>query len=468
MSLKALLFLATYFGGLGLAFVYPIIGLMTYLWAFYQYPQNRWWGEEVPELRWSLIAGLVTLIATIFSVNMTSRQPVSIGRHDHHSAPIWNAGFIILALFTTWMWIQSPWAADPEAHQVGCLLFTKYVVLFGLFQYVLDGRRSLEWFFFANVIGATVWGITMWQSDAGQARIELILGPGVEDANTGSLHLAACAGFAGMLLIGWDSRLRWVALAALPFILNGVILTGSRGGLLGLFAAGIIAVFLGPRHKKSIVVACAVLGAVLFFQLASETFWDRMATLRPGEEETLETSAASRLVVNRGNWNMFLDHPFGVGHRGDIVISPQYMPGWVLNSGIGLRAAHNTMLAVLSNHGVPGIVLFGALHVWAAITLLRLKRLDRLGLPTSLGAMRASIGAGITAYVICGLFSNYIKAEVAIWCFALIPLLQRECIRWKHDTQDRTSTAVRDPVRPAVPVGTPGNPKRLLAPHNGS
>jgi hypothetical protein len=41
----------------------PRFGLVGYLFVFYNHPPSRWWGGELPNLRWSLIAALVTLVS---------------------------------------------------------------------------------------------------------------------------------------------------------------------------------------------------------------------------------------------------------------------------------------------------------------------------------------------------------------------------------------------------------------------
>lgn len=68
MSISALVFVGVYAIGLLLAFArHPGYGVFAYLWVFYNHPPSRWWGAELPELRWSLIAAVVTLIAIAFN-----------------------------------------------------------------------------------------------------------------------------------------------------------------------------------------------------------------------------------------------------------------------------------------------------------------------------------------------------------------------------------------------------------------
>lgn len=55
LSLTSLLFLAAYFSGCIAALVrHPVYGLVTYVLMLYLHPPSRWWGEALPDLRWSL------------------------------------------------------------------------------------------------------------------------------------------------------------------------------------------------------------------------------------------------------------------------------------------------------------------------------------------------------------------------------------------------------------------------------
>ena len=66
MSATAIGFIGVFALGLLLAFVVnPKYGLYAYLWVFYNNPPSRWWGAALPNVRWSLIAAVVTMIAIV-------------------------------------------------------------------------------------------------------------------------------------------------------------------------------------------------------------------------------------------------------------------------------------------------------------------------------------------------------------------------------------------------------------------
>src|SRR5262245_23067189 len=100
MSLTGLVFLMAYGTGLVLSFArHPRFGLYAYLAVFYLDPPSRWWGAYLPGVRWSLIAGIVTLLATL-------RLPAPT------KGPAWSSTTParLLIGFTVWLWIQNVWA----------------------------------------------------------------------------------------------------------------------------------------------------------------------------------------------------------------------------------------------------------------------------------------------------------------------------------------------------------------------
>jgi O-antigen ligase len=463
MSLTALAFVAVYSVGLCLAFYRPIFGLCTYVWTFYSSPSTAWWGVPLPDLRWSITAAVVTLLAYLLvgssSEPRVFRGPGGEGEHLRGGQPaiFTNWGMRLLLILVAWMWVQSLWAVDSTRHFDGCILLTKLMVLYVLMDRLLADERALEGFAWTHVIGAFTWGWYAYRTSI-SGRFEPMLGPGVDDANALGFQMVTATAFAGFMFVGVPGWKRWVAFATLPFLLNVIILTASRSALVALVAAAIVALWLTPRDKRRIAYACAVLGVLLFLRLAgSELFWQRTATLGETNVEEMDYSAASRLDVAAANWRMFLDHPLGAGYLGNMVLSPVYMPARVLGQ-TGFRSAHNTFLAILVDAGIPGAVVFVALAVWAVAILRRLKSLDKAGFPARLGIYRAAAGAGLGAYYVSGQFINLWTTEVWVWLFAVIAALTR----LSADAHDE-SPGVSSPEPAALSHGSELARRRVIA-----
>ena len=271
MTLTALGFLAIFASGLVLAFFrHPLFGLLVYLWAFYNPPLQRWWGFGLPDLRWSLIAGCVTLVAVLFHSSTRKDFP-----------PLYeNWCFRILLILSVWIWTQSFWAINSSYHFEGSILVSKYVLLFFLIYRLVNDIRNLEMFVLANVIGGFIFGWVAY-TESGTGRLENVGGPGVSDANTLAMHLAGLLTLAGFLFMSLGNYRKWIVIGCIPFILNGIILTISRGAFVGIACGGLAALVLMPARKRKMLYGVGFLGAILVLILGHDMFWIRMETILP-------------------------------------------------------------------------------------------------------------------------------------------------------------------------------------------
>ena len=428
MSVTGLLFLLSYGAGLLSAFVkHPRFGLYTHLAVFYLHPPIRWWGASLPDLRWSLLAAIVTLIALLASKLPPSPVPWTAHRLTK-----------IIIIYVLWMWIQFAWA-NPQ-HFEGLLLLTKYVVLLYIIYRLVSDRPGLVAFSYAHVIGCFYFGMLALNA-SGEGRLEMLGGPGVKDSNTLGMHVSTGMFFAGSLLLSQRGWKRWAIAAMVPALANCLVQTESRGAFLGVACGGLVYYLFAPRVHRKLIISLGALSLFVLAAYAPGAYWERMGTIRSGAEDTSQRdhSAESRLVLIEAQWQMFKNNPFGLGFDTTSYLSRGYLDTeWLtVRSGMdkathGARASHNTMMSILVDQGIPGFLLALA----AIFTIIRMMfAFNRLPLRADnqeLGLLRASICASLTTVFVSGMFTNYIKAEVQLWMIALlIAALQigREVVR---------------------------------------
>ena len=364
-------------------------------------------GNQVPDLRWLYVAVIVTAVSVVVHRKKIDR-------------PAWygNGGAKLLIAYVAWMWVQYFWSIAPDLQIEGATLFSKHLIMYYLVYTIVEDEETLARFALANVVGCFYFG---WLAMGESGRVE-DLGGSVSNANTLGMHLTTGLMFAAFLFQELKNWMRWVAFATIPFILNAVILTQSRGTFLGLLGAGFVSFFLLPRSLRKGYYVSVGLGVVLFFILAHDQFLDRMSTMLNIGDETAEidNSDASRIVIFQSGWEMAKDYPMGAGYRGTRILSPFYMDKQYLAEATGARSAHNTFMAALVEQGFPGGAIYLLLVFWTYKTLKRLKRMDRSGLPPTLGIYRTFIGASLAAAFISGQFTNFLQAEIQFWCLALL------------------------------------------------
>lgn len=413
MSLTAIVFVLAFTTTLILALVrHPIYGLYAYMLAFYGFPHGNWWGSALPDLRWIMIAAVVTFIGIM------RLEP-------DRDRPAWyaNPGIWLLMAFTIWLWIQQFWAMVPAAHEYFATTYTKFVIFFYLMYRIIDDEETIYKFLLAHVIGCAYYAWLAYNVEGG-GRIGQIAGPNMEGTSAFAAHLTTGLLFAGILLFRTGWKIRILILLAAALILNGIILTQTRGAFLGMMAGGLALIYLAPRAKRILFYSAGVLAVVLFLMLTNETFWQRMGTIvNAVEKEDMDGSAESRWVLIDAQWKMFQHYPLiGSGHRGTTVLAPLYLDErWLVSSGG--RASHNTFMSLVVEQGIIGTTTYLLLAAWIALKLRWLKKLDRLGLPTSLGLYRAAIGGSFVSLFVAGQFADFLRLEIAVWCLALLVIV---------------------------------------------
>jgi putative inorganic carbon (hco3(-)) transporter len=218
---------------------------------------------------------------------------------------------------------------------------------------------------------------------------------------------------------------------AMAFVLNGMVLAGSRGSFLALVIGGLTLTLLKPPSHRKLFYAFASIAVIGFLSISYQGFWERMQTITAPIEEGAEVdnSAQSRIELFRAQVKMAAEYPLGTGHRGTAVLSQSYLDARYLTSGDGLlngagaRSSHNTFMSIWVEQGIPGVVLFGVLGIWGLRAVRRLRRHVRSGAPAETAMQVAGAAAGLVVVIVAGLFTDYLKAEVQIWLLAVLAAL---------------------------------------------
>lgn len=418
--LTALAFLAGFFALLGLAlFRHPIFGLYAYMATFYIHPPSRWWAQNLPDLRWAFLSAGVTLLAIFIH---RSRL--------HQGRAAWYASVpgALLIVFVAWFWVQSLWALDAETHREAAVQFTKYLVAFYLIYRLAETPARLRDILLVHVAGCMYLGILALMADNFVGgRLNGVGGPGIDDANSLGMFLGTGAVAAGILVLverGWRQIF---CIVAAPMIVNGIVLAASRGAFLGVLAGALVLFLVKPPKYRSLFWVFAIAGTIGTVSLMDQRFIDRMLSITDAVERTeeIDASAQSRWELKAAQLRMFVEYPFGSGHKGTAVLSPRFLDAkWLTHrpgedESAAARASHNTFLTALVEQGIPGAVIYLSLVGWGVLAVLRLRRAVRAGWPreTAYGGAPA---AALAVVLIAGVFTDYLMAEVQIWMLALL------------------------------------------------
>ena len=400
-----------------MAFVrHPIYGLYFYLATTFVFPPGRWWGGYLPDLRWALLSAAITALAVAFHRGKLQPKPLWIG----------NAPAVLLTLYATWMLLQTPWALDVKEHLEGWLKFVKCILALWFVYRVIDSKDRLRDVMLAHVLGCGLLGVFAKFTGREGDRLDGVGGPNLDDANTLGMYFVTGAVVAIGLILTQPGWRRYVSLASLVVIVNGFVLTNSRGAFLGLVAGILVLAFCTARQHRWLFWSFALVCALGTTVIVDRAFVERMFTIQDvtSQDEDADTSARSRLAVAKAQLRMFLDYPMGTGYRGTAVLSTRYLDRkWLTGGGdddTASRSSHNTFLTALVEQGLPGAAMYTALLGWLVAAALRIRRLGKLHHDHELTTLGASLCAALVVVFVAGTTADYLTKEVQFWLYAAL------------------------------------------------
>lgn len=426
-----LFYLLVYCGGLLFALSgRPLYGLYIYFFSFYFHAPSQWWGASLPDIRWSLIAALVTLVVVLF-------KPPERGLR------FWtfkeNRLLAILALFVC---LQQFWVRYGVLHMEYVILIVKFLILVFIIQNVVVSAKELRGVLLANVVGCaylSYYGMSMTSN----GRMEGLGGNGM-DANLIGMHFAAVLCLGGYLLLERFRYTHIIVVGSLALIMMGLFMTESRGAIISLGVTGALAMVFRPSNGKGKFFTAILLAGVASAALMGPQIIERFEGMQKDNMgDVKDKSAESRMVIIEAQYEMWKNYPLlGYGHRGTLVQSPSFLPRDYLTEQ-GVRASHNLTMAMLVDHGIVGSLLyFGAIFI-ALFKIFsyryhrapgeKLSDDQRLYSNMLLGCILA-----LFCFILGGQGANNKKLEADIWLLALIPLLHREIK--EHNQRRRAMT----------------------------
>jgi O-antigen ligase len=266
-----------------------------------------------------------------------------------------------LVLFIAWAGVSLVWAEQPSAASDAVSRFALNFVLFPIALIAVRAPRHVVAVFAVFVAGAlvaAVFGLVSPPAE-GEGRLS---GVGLNPNQLGQL-LAVAFVLAAALATNrrWAGLLRLAALSAAVFAAIALYMTLSRGALVALAVALIVAPFAVGRGRRAgalVFVIVALVGTVGWFTaVAPESALQRIT--QPEAE-----GGSGREDLWRVGWRMVEDHPVrGVGAGNFPVTSVNYLfrPGATGHDKFIIdtpKVPHNIYLQVLAELGIVGLALF--------------------------------------------------------------------------------------------------------------
>jgi O-antigen ligase len=209
---------------------------------------------------------------------------------------------------------------------------------------------------------------------------------------------------------------RWIAMLGTVATFLALLITGSRGALLGVFGGAVPAAFYLRQFVSGRMIArsmllmfalCLVAAIALVAVNVADLLEDRFVT---------GIGTGNRFDLSSGRTMIWLT---ALGHMTESPVTFLTGFGWDAYSQTGNRfATHNTYLSYLYNLGLIGLVLFVAIYSNSLATA-------RRGLAVSSTEVAPFLFAlvfGISAFMVAMIFGNMELPALYTWAFAGVTL----------------------------------------------
>ncbi len=269
-------------------------------------------------------------------------------------------------------------------------------------------------------------GVWYWLSFGGRA--DSAGGQGGEANFLAAIIVAVCPVAFGFALNLKDPKWRLAALGTAGCYVLGVLASGSRAGLLALFAG--VGYWIAMTNRKLIALGLCFVAGACFLVVAPDEFWERMGTIT-GQKDTnpwvvnaIEPSKHERIVLWGLAIKLWEQHPVtGIGPMNYPKVSAvetDFVDAYRGQRGL---QTHNSWLQLLAEYGLIGTAVWAGAFFYSIVCYHRARRRMR-GYPgwEWFTAICLGLEAGSISSAIVLTFNSFHWYDYLYWHFVAGPL----------------------------------------------
>jgi len=335
----------------------------------------------------------LALVAGILSIGLY----LACARGIRGIATLWSPTTKHLLLLLLWVALSIPGAlVQGESFRLLTGDFIKTVIMYLVIVGAVRGPRDVERLVCVYFASAVVYAaVALSRFDIGDSYRWGALY--FYDANDLATFIVTAFPL-GLYFLLAPRRLAYRALGGVGLVVLAAafLRTGSRGGFLALL--GVAVFFLVGYSGLRVgwrILSTAVLVA-LFTLSASDSYWTRMQTILHPSEDYNYSSYAGRWQIWRRGVGYMLQRPlFGVGagnfSTAEGTLSPEVAQLQERGVGVPWKAAHNSLVQIGAELGVPGLLFFLGMIVTTFGALRAVRRAERSYPPVGRGPPRLAL-----------------------------------------------------------------------------
>jgi uncharacterized membrane protein YwzB len=304
--------------------------------------------------------------------------------------------------------ISIPQAISPVmAWETFYTLFAKTIVVFIIMVNVLRTEKRLRWMVILGLIA----GIAMSYSAltdywAGRAspygdRAAVAISNMFGEPNSLALHLVIMIPLAVAFFMSTPNVLKKLTyLAGIVVMIGGIFATSSRGGFLGLAAAGFVLAWKLGRRNRLAVTGLLIVVVLASMVLAPGGYGLRIASIFDSSLDPVGSSSARQALLTRSIW-VALTRPFlgvGIGNLRIVLIHDQ--------------VSHNAYTQVA---GEMGLIAFALYVAFMVIPYRRLRLIERETLREEHHSRYYYLSVGLQASIVGYMVSSFFLSVAYEW-----------------------------------------------------
>ncbi len=303
--------------------------------------------------------GNLTLVKILGAVLMLAWAWRVVDRESGVRVMIWERPWLTASAtaFALWGLVSGVWAPDlGETTYFSSRLIQDVLLVFVVYSAVrsIDHLRWVIWAFLTGAFMTTGYGLVngLTAGDSGR------LVGGLADPNFLAAVIVAAIVLAVVMLAATRGPQRLLLILMICVLLPSLFLTGSRGGIVTLFAAIVTAAFLAGPVRAQVLALTLVVAAVTVGYYAVVA----PASARQRVSAISAADSAGRVDQYNIAIDVFRDHPLqGVGLGNFTVVESEYITStttfYDVRALVADAPVHNMYLSVLAELGVVGVAL---------------------------------------------------------------------------------------------------------------
>jgi len=418
MALKTIFFLLILIlGSLASILYHPFLGVLTYIATYNISPAHRWWGAPLKAL--GIQYGKV-VAASIAIGMLLHRNKLKYKKSLHKQE-------FFLILFVIIIWLSHFWGL-PEGSLTNrnAIKMTKVLIFLLMFSHIATDLKKYEAVIWTMILvglyqGYAAYIAPSWAFRHGRLDIG-VGGPDFMEGNFLGAHFAMLLPFIGVMFLKGTWKSKFICLFAAVFIINGIILTRSRGVFLSCVIGLLTALTFAARYMKGRrlkIITWVTIGVIGTLTLTDPSFWHRMATLKENPIKT-DLSAKGRVWAWKAALQMIKKYPLGIGEGNFRQYVGQY------NERIWGRDTHNTYLRCLAELGILGFFIYLTLVLNTFYILKKIwKQTNGLANYTDYQWHMFALTVALIIFFTSGFFITETYIEENYWLFIFPVLLER-------------------------------------------